>query len=913
MNPNPKSNIENFSNTIEEKFKITELEEKFSIKVSPEDLKKYKDAIFSKKEVEKIQTWVASISELAKTKLAILKEKARRQEQVKKSQEFLKNTLKKSKEESNKAAEKITKAIEELGNSEITKDTKEKWAELTKKTKETVKKVAKNIEKSWYTAQLWAAFKDAFEKLKNFDIWWFIVTLFKWFFWIYTGKEIVKKAKELLDSNTDEYKNTLSKLQNTVINRIEKTPWITLKNEDKDYIKKMLSPNIQWSYISTEEFKKLIQKVKSWEEITPQDIKNLKILDKISKDKNLEHIFENIVNENIKKIAKYLDKQYWVKTDTPENFKKFQQIAKDSFNFWELIHFNKETKEISWEIRVFDILIWVPKNIFIFFISLAWAWLIDASRFIFKAWEKWKDIISVWLEAISWWQYLEKIFTSLNFEDLYWSIDQLSEVEKWIMIRLFQRNIDTFLLPIHYWIKSISSLWLMAWEALWKWDFFSTRIKPIFESNEKIVTRIENIYTKLWVKNAPWELKHIQEAMNYLKESYKILDDKTLSNATKTAKIEVLIGKIKWLDDLYTKSTSIWSSLDIKDSKRFFKPSNYITSELLNEIKWNLEINKAQASWLFGKIKSTLKLDFFKKWKIESIWDKSLLYFDNSQKFRDFLHTIAKEWWSSITPKILSRTWWIVVSWVIFNEIKNWNFKEALSAAVPFMWPALLLNEWTLKFNWKWYDFDWKIIDWRKTAIWASLLAVDWWFLIHDVITKWFLKWIWYNFWRYYFETRELIHDSKKLYQIWKKFIKWEKQIIKFAELIKRIPKYWKIWSGLILATAAVYGFEQDNPIKTWKEEWILTEKWLDIQKLKEKIKWLNNEELENGLNILYGMQLSNFSHDPSKFNLKIENNKIIIKSIEWWYSKEILKEKTKLNFELLLNELWINKELIFE
>lgn len=884
--------------------KVSEIKETI---LSEEQKNNFKDVLLTLEQASRLKEGKLTIEELTKIKL----------DQFKKNWEYspekLHNSLKKGVEDAKDSAESaeefIEKSFSNVKNSAVLEKTQVKLDNVKDKVKE-----------------IWTGL--SWEKLENLPfIWWLFKILswvsswFKWFFKFWDKAEKwLDKTKKLLDINSKEYKETLSSLQNSTISWIEKLPWVKLNEQDKKYLKAKLSPNIVNSYVSKEDFEILMEKVKKWEKISESDLKKLNILDKAWKDPKLEKIFKNIIEENTKNIANYLDKQYWITTDTPEKFEKFKSLVNKYFNIWEVLHFNKETSEINWKFWIFDILIWIPSNIIWFLAWVTAAWLIDASRFILKAWEKWKDVIEIWIASTNGWDYLWKIFTSLNFEDLYWSIDNLGDVEKWIMIRLFQRHLDTFLLPIHYGIKSITALSL-AWAEVvaWKWDFFSTRVKPIFESNNKTIERVEKIYSKLWITDSK-ELKDIQKAMNILKESYISLWAKDLDNASRVAKMEKLLWDLNEIKTNYTHSNVKWTNI-LKQSNNFLDrklwANKIIANELLEEIKANIEINKLKAGWTFDKIKRALKLDFFSKWNIESIWDRALLYFDDKQKLNDFLNTVAKESWNSITPKILSRIGWIVVSWVIFNEISKWNFKEWLAAAVPFMWPMMLIKEWSVEVNGKWYNPDIKVENWTSMAIWWTLLAVDWWFLIHDVITKWFRKWISYNTFRYFHEIKDLYKDTAKLSKIIAKYMKWGATISEITKAISKIPKFWKIWTWLILATVTAYAYwetnESINQIEEFEKNWILTENWFNTEKLSKIIPNMPKDELEKTINILYTIVLSEKSEDSSKFqsNIDFNTNTITISPFEW-YSKDILEKNTKTEFELLLNELSINMNVKF-
>jgi len=90
----PQTWVETFNDSIEQKFKITELKEKFDIQVSQEELLEYTNALFTMKEVQKIKAWISSVSELAKAKLDILNQEFIATEQVKKAQQKLNEKVK---------------------------------------------------------------------------------------------------------------------------------------------------------------------------------------------------------------------------------------------------------------------------------------------------------------------------------------------------------------------------------------------------------------------------------------------------------------------------------------------------------------------------------------------------------------------------------------------------------------------------------------------------------------------------------------------------------------------------------------------------------------------------------------------------------------------------------------------------
>ena len=148
---------ETLSGSLDETFKISELTEKFNITVSSEDLQEYRDAVFSMTEVEKIKTWISSISELATIQLDILKENLGKEEAVRRSQERLYALSAEGEEASVESQKEASDIMNQFSSSTVWSKAKElssqaKW--VINEWVETVKAwgfmiMLENTEKKW--------------------------------------------------------------------------------------------------------------------------------------------------------------------------------------------------------------------------------------------------------------------------------------------------------------------------------------------------------------------------------------------------------------------------------------------------------------------------------------------------------------------------------------------------------------------------------------------------------------------------------------------------------------------------------------------------------------------------------------------------------------------------------------------
>jgi len=168
----PQTWAETFNDSIEQKFKITELKEKFDIQVSQEELLEYTNALFTMKEVQKIKAWISSVSELAKAKLDILNQEFIATEQVRKTQQRLNKRIQNWVEEAKQSGEKAEGALnswlemvnetsESISDSDAWKKVKQLWDQ----TKNAINKWAETVKELGFLGVLENA-------KKNWGFWW---------------------------------------------------------------------------------------------------------------------------------------------------------------------------------------------------------------------------------------------------------------------------------------------------------------------------------------------------------------------------------------------------------------------------------------------------------------------------------------------------------------------------------------------------------------------------------------------------------------------------------------------------------------------------------------------------------------------------------------------------------------------
>jgi hypothetical protein len=889
----PKSQVETFNDSVEEQFKISELNEKFDIKVSKAELKEYADTRFTMKEVQKIQEWISSVSELAKAKLDILRKSYEDSAAVQKSQETLQQALKKWAESANKSAKGAEEVLKGLDSSNITWEVWEAFKEGTKKAKEVWEKIAK----AWYTVQLWEALRDSFTKMKNFNIWWALVSLFKWLFWMFTWSAVLEKAWEKIKEklSAEEVEKTKTEIKKVLS---EKFPW---KEEKIENI--LNSPSVNQKQI-----KKIHEKIKSWEKITIKDISNfIPELKNIFTQKEKDEILLEAKQKAIVSIKKSIEKKYpeiWEIT-----WDKLTDLEKLTVKYFNLSSANELVLKEIVENRWFQIndLYWL-----LFESTSKWTWftLWLISKWIIPITAIWIDIIETSTDIFKvslWWMWITE---QVSYDDLMsqiWDIEH-PELLLWLLYRK-----GWLLFSILWDISKVASQ--IAIENLTNTSVKSTNlIKSSFTNNfEKQALNFQKISEAMWTvdEKTTTVIKEATGNLNKIQKNYQILS--ILENSDnielKRRSISKILGeKIPIdIDDLNKLKTHVSSkftlphlNISLSNGSLLNKFGFWKSSDLF-ELNRKLEfINKNQISILKNEhiAKGIWKIrEVFEIWEVSRLWDKVIYHFDDIGQVSKF-SILANKF-----PQLLG---WLfdklpiitVAGLAMANEDKIESLKTWLWSLVPFVWPIMLLWEW-----WVYLDENNEVVIKNpiEAWMWWVLLWLDSAFLIKEAI-KWWTKWVWWY----------LIKPLKDIYSIWRwsieaidsiaKITKWtfiKETIQKWWKVVSKLWKPWKITAIAILWAYAGYEYLTDDDKEIYEnlvKEWLINKNWTYWENLKkELLSWKINEDEKQILVEL--IVAKNSIEKLENIDLKIEWNELIITS-----------SNQKIKSDFFINEQTINE-----
>lgn len=778
--------------------------------------------------------------------------------------------------------------------------------EIKEKTKSSVEKakvIAKKVKKSWYTVQLWEAMNEAFSKLKKFDIWWALMSLFKWLFGMFTWGEVLKKAwekvKEVLDTTTPEYKETLNQTQNTIISYIEKTTWEKLDEKTKARLKTKLSPNTKLSYINTEDFKELTKKIKSWKKLNLEDLKNSWVILNIIKDPDFKEIKE-LLSKNInKKLFTFFKSKFeksWVKFN-PENEWKLKSIIKNEFENTTANKLIERTKENWWEVH-FNGLEWVQ--------SVLWVWvlipniifeaykenIIKAENLVIWVVESWKDTISIWLKALDWKNIIPDLVWRMNWNDFDSKLSNVSPEKKLLLERAFYAElwlVSSVLWTIwFYWTSSLVSLieWgnnKIAWES-----FSSTPIK-----------RLEKTLNIIWKWKWAW-LEKIEDALEDTKKSYKIVEKLKNPNLDKITKekLNKELSEISWRFSnrawsFYNKETLSVITKNLNPIQTFH--FNQSIEQLKQITKTNQNLWIAILNWTFTKEIYKTK-QFIESFKLRYInWHAVLNITDwlKAKEFTKAMWSLAPEmvkWLFKVTPIL-------VVWWTIWDSVKNknWSIWETLYMLNWFTWWVQLFKNTEINYTEKWLN----IKNPENFAWWMALIWME---------TVFFWKdFLWYfSKWQYlraipmsaFNSFVRLPLDAVKW--IWWAWVRWY-EVLKIAKsFLEKSPKKWKIWlwvAILLWAVVAVEYASADEIDSTQLEKDWLIKNWKpNIELLKKKWNEIDNSKKEEIIS-LYSLSVLEkpFSWKGDKFNFNLEDWLFKIK-----INKELEPQKELIEYKLV-------------
>lgn len=648
--------------------------------------------------------------------------------------------------------------------------------------------------------------------------------------------------------------------------------------------------------MSETDMKTLSEKIKKWEKISIEDLKNLEST-KILFSKNnvkawvkeqVEKWRINLVNE----LKKQIEEKYQIQL-SPEKIKKLEIMVKNDLKIndatLEIISKANTEKKISlWEILK------ARKDNGIdtawFAIKLVTSGIIPPSAIWLDFAKSWADLVRSAVELSVWALWIKE---QVNIDTFNKSIEKLNPDEKALLLALLYRKWWLFL-------SLIWNIWAFASRLAIEWvtntsvktlDTYKAWLKNDFASQAK---QFEKIQTSLgWLKETEKTKQIITSALENIKhieQNYLILDvlKKNWDNLANTIKelnnhgikIDTKISNMSELksvlnqrfDRTFTEMISAWNMLN--NFGFWAKADLYELNSKLERIS---KYQKAVFNW------NIVWKAWYKRWEVLNIpqvsrmWDRLAFHFNSKQEVKDFwkrMSIIAQE-----SPDLIK---WIfdklpifVVAWIAASSDKPFfeEIQKEFVYLLPIVWPVLLL--------WKsWLDWnDWFKVDNALEAwIWWALLAIDWVFLTKELATNW-LKWAWrylvkpisdlYSIWRW---TAKFWYEAYKLAEAWKsseifknaiektKSLKWKTRAIVLAWLI--------VWWWVTYAFAWDKNESKNYLAKDWS---------IDMEKLKKDASKLNKEEKADVVKLFTTIEIGEKFTENIEF--RVDWNSIIIDS----------------------------------
>jgi len=900
----PKWSVETFNDSIEEKFKISELKEKFNIEVSKKELQEYKDTAFTMKEVQKIQEWISSVSELAKAKLDILKKRIQANETVQKSQDYLSETIKKWEKLQEQSKEQAKDILWKLEDSEI-------W-EKTKKLASKTKDVVKNIwGMTWFV-----------ESLKAMEAKWGLMWIFAtvmlfilniFWFWkkIEKAKEIKEKVTEAL--STDQIETTKNNIKTTLLKTFPgKEEYIDNILSDP---KKLTTGKIQYFY----------EKIKSWEWITLND------LTKEFKDLEINKLLSEKADEYKKtlysKVQKDLENKYGKVLTTEQSQDLWKLISKyltiDGSNIEKI----QSRINVDHELQIKDIiplmLEWGKNSVWFMFWLLS-ANIISIGDIAMNFAEKWWEVITLSLSAL----WLSEV---ISIDDLYENISEMEEKDKAILVALLYRKGWLFL-NILWSISALSSKLLIEtilptnswvdWIKLLKDSLLHWNVKQIenFTKIEKALSASKE--TVQWTKFLKEALSNLAE----VKKNFAILEMMKASNWD--------INKFYKEVAEFEKATNI--SLDVKKHPNYSELQNDMSNKMSKKYasKHSFDLRDIKNKWLWFWIESALQdfnrnlekiwasqarialwrlnLNPFKKIaesidisKVSKLWDSLLFELRSPNEAKAFLkqmNELAKKS-PELIKGIFDKLPIIAIGWLAASSEKPFfkSLKNELPYLLPIVWPVMMISD-------AWVD--WKTMP--PTFMKAEQAAIAWWLLTLDwyFLAKAWFKWApWY-----------ILKPIKDIYDIWKGTVTiWQRlyktgSVLENSQTVKSIFKgaltktkalKWKIKAIAIIALIWYWTFElaladdNDNELNKYLKNWKL-----DTQKIKKDSESLSEKEKNDLIKIILIEHNWEKIFENIQYSILNNNTLSIISNNEDYQWLFFINNDTK----WILNDLfWIN------
>lgn len=755
-----------------------------------------------------------------------------------------------------------------------------KLKEIT--SKEWMEKIAGewlNLAKSW----IGEAISWLFDFLSKIPfIGWLFAALGKMFwFWAKVEEvknEIKENSKKIFDLNTPENKETLTQTEDTIIWYLEKNTWEKFNEETKTRLKTKLSPNNEWSYINKEDFEKLTNKIKSWEKISINDLKDTWIILKIMKDpdfKEMKEILSKDINKKLFVFFKSKFEKSWI-TFNPENEWKLKWIIKKEVENTSANQIIERTKANWWNVH-FDWLEWIESTIWIWILipniifESYKEWIIETKNLAIWLIESWTNTISIWLKALDWQDIIPDLIWRMSWDDFDEKLYEVSPEKKLLLERAFYSElwlVSSVLWTIwFYWTSSLVSL-VEWWNNKIIWNNFTT---PPIDKLEKTL----NILWE-WKWAYLWEVKEVLKDTQRSYEIVKKLENWNLDNATKELlkkELSEISWKFEWkwtwiLDLNKEKLTKIYKNLNPIQTYYFDKSIN----ELKQITKTNERLWIAIIEWNFSKKVREAK-QFIDSCKIRYINWQAVLNISEWLNPKDFSKAML-----SLSPEIvqwLFKVAPILIVWeTLWNSTKEqkWEWYETLYMLNWLVWWMQLFKDTEIDYTEEWL----KIKNPESFAWWIALVWMETFF-----ITKEFLKYI--SKWQILRAlTMPIINSFVRLpldavKWIWWASVRWYETLKIAKSFLEKSPKKWKIWiwAALLFWSVLAIEYASADEINSDKleKDWFIKNWNINTEKLKEVWNTIEEDKKEEIIS-LYCISLleKSFKWKEDNFNFKLEN-----------------------------------------
>ena len=745
-----------------EAYKVSQLQEKFDIHVTQEELQEYWETLFNLKEIQALKEGRLTVSLLALEKLKIGMETP-----IKAATETFRQNIKPQ-----EIAESTSNNLDKLGEN-LNEAYNEVWDSKTWQKIKTSVNQAKEAVTTW---TIWKAFEKVWQKIAEAFTW--LGNLFKWIFEFFKSLFMGMMGKKKLDEVKDGVKDVLKpeeveKTKHEVHKYILSNFWESLDQEWK--VKLDTSIN----NLSKDQILKFYDKFKKWKinisdiiEIAPNMFKN------VFSEQQKQKIEIQAQEKIIFSLKSWITKEYPSVDLSWSKWEELAQLVKANYKFSDesLNSFLKiqEKQEILLQdlfSPTYDV-IYNWGSLFIWLISKQ---IIPLSAIWLNLAESWADVLKLTAQSI----WIERLF---NTDALNKELDKLSPEEKALFIAILYRK----------WWMFFNILGSITWSItkLWVEVFTSTSVKSIdliwsalTSNHTKQIQNFEKIAKWLWwYKDEAKILDIAKNNLNILKENYKVLEILSSDNITKSTNIadDVLkalhqanITPPPWitnqstLDDIYKIfaehkqiTTTITSSWLVSHKLWFWANADlFAFNKQLEKVSL---AQKAMFEWwaiknLYWKTKEILSI-----WKLSRLWDRITLHFESLDA--------AKKWISkwkilaNMSPEIIKWTLdklpIIAIAGISLNtegplDAKLQEFWNQLKYLFPIVWPIWLAADSGFRRNKETWVIEW--INTVEASIAWALITLDWIFVSKEFITGW-VKWV----------GKYMIKPIKDIYSIWR-------------------------------------------------------------------------------------------------------------------------------------------------